>query len=450
MTSLLSQARALLDRSALERLHPMPQNDLTIRVPLVRSREGKLREHLTTVNQNPADNPLLPLSVHENLHFVRFLIMEGPDPQTYGTSLVFMANVDGPVELFLERLVTQSPEGLDTIFEACQGYPPKRKRNSATRMAFLQRQRIPSQAYYINTIGRDAKQIRQEDELYQALQGFIDDVDPAAFTSAQQLREAVIEFVVTNPELAWALAARAEPGPIWRAWENLRFAALAAFGVLIVAWGWPVLLACLVALRIRESRDPEFTHRPPLSRLNQLRASEDVSAHNPFAAVGYVKPGKLRLLTAKALLASAQVALRHVFNRGDLAGVPLLGLDGVDTIHFARWTLLDDDRRLLFTSNYDGSLESYMVDFIDKVAWGLNLIFSNGVGYPRTRWLVFGGARKEQRFKDYLGLHQLENAAWYTPYPHLTAVNMANNAAVRDGLRGRMSEGEAQAWLRRF
>ena len=29
---------------------------------------------------------------------------------------------------------------------------------------------------------------------------------------------------------------------------------------------------------------------------------------------------------------------------------------------------LDDKQRLIFISNYDGSLESYMDDFIDKVA----------------------------------------------------------------------------------
>ena len=43
-----------------------------------------------------------------------------------------------------------------------------------------------------------------------------------------------------------------------------------------------------------------------------------------------------------------------------------------------------------------------MDDFIDKVAWGLNLVFCNGVGYPRTSWLVRGGARDELAFKDYL------------------------------------------------
>ena len=69
-------------------------------------------------------------------------------------------------------------------------------------------------------------------------------------------------------------------------------------------------------------------------------------------------------------------------------------LAGVKTIHFARWTFIDDRRRMLFTSNYDGSLENYMDDFIDKIAWSLNAAFSNGVGYPRTRWLIGGGRQR--------------------------------------------------------
>ena len=69
-------------------------------------------------------------------------------------------------------------------------------------------------------------------------------------------------------------------------------------------------------------------------------------------------------------------AARHVYRRGYLTRV--------QTIHFARWVLLDDNKRMFFASNYDGSLDSYMDDFINKVAWGINLVFSNGVGFPRT------------------------------------------------------------------
>ena len=105
---------------------------------------------------------------------------------------------------------------------------------------------------------------------------------------------------------------------------------------------------------------------------------------------------------------------------------------------------------MLFASNYDGSLESYMVDFIDLVWWGLNLVFTNGYGYPRTRWLIFEGARDEQAFKNYIRNHQLHSQLWYSAYPQLTAVNIANNAAIRAGMSGEMSEQAAARWLQRF
>ena len=443
----------LIDRTKdlLERLQNLPQNALTIRIPVSETKEASLRKVLAKINKDPANNPILPFSVFREVHFARFLLLEGPDhPDIYATTLVFIVNVDGPSADFIDEMIKQMPGGIDLVLENCLAYPAKSKRTQDARKRYLMSHSIRSQTTYTNTVGRTARSILQEDQLHDALQLFLNDLDPASFRSASALRQAIIEFVTHHPEVSWALATRVQPSFLWRSLENIRFAALSALGLLILLWGWPLLLAWAVTLRLREFEDQEDTHRPPLSRLNQLRSSEDIAAHNPFAAVGYLKDGPLRQLTARSLLAAAQVVLRHVFNKGNLAGIPLLGLDGVDTIHFAQWTMLDKDKRLLFTSNYDGSLESYMVDFIDKVAWGLNLIFSNGKGYPRTRWIVHEGARNEQRFKDYLGNHQIENQVWFSAYPHLTAVNIANNEAIRDGLRGRMSESQAQAWLNRL
>jgi hypothetical protein len=103
----------------------------------------------------------------------------------------------------------------------------------------------------------------------------------------------------------------------------------------------------------------------------------------------------------------------------------------VNTIHFASWTFLDDKRRLLFVSNYDGSREAYNDDFINKVAFGLNLSFSNGLGYPRTDWLIVGGAWHEQDFKWYLFHHQIPTQVWYSAFPGLTTYDMARNARLR-------------------
>ena len=203
------------------------------------------------------------------------------------------------------------------------------------------------------------------------------------------------------------------------------------------------LVVWAVALRIHERRDvPEHDPPPAPERLELLTAMEDHVVQNPFTAVGFVKPGLFRLWTLRAVLAAVSYGIRHVFNHGKLSGIR--------TIHFARWVFIDERRRLFFASNYDGSMESYMDDFIDKVAWGLNAVFSNGQGYPRTNWLVRDGAKDEQAFKNYLRAHQVLTPVWYSATPGLTAVNVENNAAIRAGLYGDMTPEETAAWLRRL
>jgi hypothetical protein len=184
------------------------------------------------------------------------------------------------------------------------------------------------------------------------------------------------------------------------------------------------------------------TPPPDPSHVDRLARAEGHLVQNQFSAVGFVKPGWLRRMTVSTVLWAVNLSSRHVFNHGNLAGIR--------TIHFARWIFLDGKRRVMFASNYDGSLESYMDDFIDKVAWGLNAAFSNGRGYPRTRWLVFGGARDEPAFKNFLRNHQIPTQIWYSAYGDLTAVNAAGNAAIRDGLHGSMTDQQLDEWVARL
>jgi hypothetical protein len=119
----------------------------------------------------------------------------------------------------------------------------------------------------------------------------------------------------------------------------------------------------------------------------------------------------------------------------------------VKTIHFARWLFLNDRRQVLFASNYDGSLESYMDDFIDKISWGLNLVFTNGIGYPRTRWLIKDGCRDELAFKDYLRLHQVRTLVWYPAYGRLSTQNVAANERLRRGLHSDLKGDREREWV---
>jgi hypothetical protein len=86
----------------------------------------------------------------------------------------------------------------------------------------------------------------------------------------------------------------------------------------------------------------------------------------------------------------------------------------IGTIHFARWVLIDDDTRLLFTSNFDGSWEEYIDAFVDEAPDGFDAIWSNCEGYPD------GGCRDRAAFKAYIGRHSFPATLYYSAYPDAT------------------------------
>jgi hypothetical protein len=231
------------------------------------------------------------------------------------------------------------------------------------------------------------------------------------------------------------------PTPLgWRLRNAIHLVGVPLVGLVLL----PLILLCLplfaVMLRRHEKNDAEFCPRPYAGAVRAMQELEDHDPSNSFTALGPVKPGRFRRALVTLLLLLIDYACRHVFGRGHLGRVR--------TIHFAHWVFLDDKTRVLFLSNYDGSHESYMDDFINKVAWGLNLIFSNGLGWPRTRWLLFEGARRELPFKYYQRGHQLPTQVWYKAYPGLTLTDISRNQRIREGLRdGEVSDAQAVAWL---
>jgi hypothetical protein len=233
-------------------------------------------------------------------------------------------------------------------------------------------------------------------------------------------------------------------------------AALVIAAVLVIkillgtAYPFPVALLSLllvagailfaVVLRVHEEVEPELVSKPSDEHAALLAAQEDYDVANQFSIMGSVKPSAFRRWLVRGVLWGVDGIARHVYNRGNLARIR--------SIHFARWIFLDGHRRGLFASNYDGSLESYNDDFINKAGFGLNLAFGGGLAYPRTKWLIFGGAKDEQKFKYTLRRLQVPTQVWYNAYPGLTVYDLARNARVREGVeRATMSDAEIRAWL---
>jgi hypothetical protein len=406
--------------------------------------EGHARELSRTLTDLGAD-PKLPFDELPGLHFARMFVLDETRDLAGGTipaQLVFLSDVDSPAGPYLPAFVEAFGDIVDDVFGHCAGYPAAAHDRTA-RLDYLKSHQVGAAAAYVNTVGRALDQVRGEMALRDAIEDFLDRSPGLLAATPAEVRAAIRDFVFSEPSLAWARRPAERPELWWRMKELLH----AIVGPVVLLMLLPLVLIGLivwaVALRIHERRDvPEHDPPPTPDRLELLTAMEDHVVQNPFTAVGFVKPGLFRRWTLVAVLAAVSYGIRHVFNHGRLSGIR--------TIHFARWVFIDGRRRLFFASNYDGSMESYMDDFIDKVAWGLNAVFSNGQGYPRTNWLVRDGAKDEQAFKNYLRAHQILTPVWYSAYPGLTAVNVENNAAIRAGLYGDMTPEEAAAWLRRL
>jgi hypothetical protein len=125
-------------------------------------------------------------------------------------------------------------------------------------------------------------------------------------------------------------------------------------------------------------------------------------------------------------------------------------LSGITSIHFARWVVIDGGKKLLFLSNYDGSWENYLDDFIDRASNGLTAIWSNTTGFPRTSYLIYGGAQDELLFKTLTRRSQVLSLVWYSAYPDLSVQNVQANAAIREGLFATMTADEERSWLKNF
>lgn len=418
--------------------------------PITPGRAAGLKELLATMNIRPGlcdpSNELLPFALFERLHFSRFVIVDDPtlgDLAGYGLQrptlpiyLVFMGDCDGEAHAFLVELAERAAPGLGRIFACCDGFA------AAGNLAqWLIAHDAPVAARYVNWIGRTVQQVREERALQRALAQRVARDPFAPEADALALRRELCDFVAAERRAGRLVLTPPESTPLAWQWHNLAHALGVPLAGLL-ALPFLLLLSPLLVylLRSRETSDPDTGQRPPAAALLQLQMLEDHDVTNQFSATGAVKPGLFRRLTVSAALALLDYACRHIYHRGYLTRV--------QTIHFAHWAFLDDKTRLLFASNYDGSLESYMDDFINKVAWGLNLVFSNGVDYPRTDWLVKGGARREQRFKAYLRRHELPTEVWYKAYPGLTVVDLLRNARIRRGLeQPRMSERAAREWL---
>jgi hypothetical protein len=428
-----------------------PQDHFMVVAPVAAGKEPALRALLAAMNSAPgiADprNALVPFGAFEQLHFARLVVLDdalqvdmkvyGVEPARLPTVLVFIGDCDGAADDALADLAKRAGPGLARIFGHCEGFA-----DGTDVLAWLRARDRRAAASFVNWVGRSVRQVREESALQRALSARVPRQALATPADVQRVRGELVDYVAAEVRAGRLALTPPERTPL--DWQLRKLAHLIAVPlVTIAALPFLIVLAPFLVWRLRnlETSDPEVCPRPRAADLEALIELEDRDTTNQYTALGAVKPGRFRRWLLTVLLAFTEYACRHVYTRGFLARV--------QTIHFAHWFFFDDKTRVVFVSNYDGSHQGYMDDFINKVGWGLNLLFSNGVGWPRTRWLVFGGSRIEQSFKYFQRRHQVPTQVWYKAYPGLALVEMKRNHRIREGLeRPAMSDADALAWLR--
>lgn len=421
----------------------MKQTILTFIAKVNPARISDLKALLEGMAKDVEGNAIVPFPKLRLLHFASLVVIEDPD-HVYDPYLVFENNFDGPLEPYLEDLYAQASEGLHKIYGCCTDYLVRSATDKAQLISYLRARVVHPNAYHIGNVGRSVERTHQEDALRNGIEDFLDGVVAKGNVgSPASIRQKVQAFVQSQPLFAWAAKVELRQTAIERfmPWFNIVIAAL----LLVV----PALIALpvwVIMLRWKETHEPPPNDLDPkdhVKNVKNLVRREDFPhiVQNQMCHITIVKPGVFRRVTLWGVLWLINL-LARTSNKGKLSDIP--------SIHFAHWALIDQGRRLLFFSNFDGSWENYLDDFIDKASNGLTAIWSNTVDYPKTRFLIRDGSRDGSRFKAWARDKQVYTNVWYSAYKQLTVQTVDNNSSIREDLFTSLDDSLTRKWLKRF
>lgn len=379
-------------------------------------------------------------------HFARFVIVDDPTPtsgERLPALLAWECNHDGTIDDYLAAVAQQAPH-LDRVFACCEGYPPGGSRDFDSWVLWMREHAHRPMAFYTAYGDLSHQQVLNDRAVHEALREIIDADRPALVAMApRDLQRHLAQQLRTRyPHLD--ISAQSEGTMRWAFGKLVAVLTLLAF--------LPVALVLLgpwyVILRNKERADAATAG--PVHDPRNLWASEDHFTQNQLTHMVDIKPGWFRLATLWIVLTviNALAALWYV--HGELGGIV--------TIHFARWVFVPDQRpepevrrhRLLFFSNYDGSWENYLGEFIDRAAGALTAVWSNTVGFPAARALRQEGARDEEGFKRWTRDRQLPTQVWWTGISGSTVQNVRDDLWIRRRIERDLDEDEARAWLRKL
>jgi hypothetical protein len=406
---------------------------------------AELPKHSDELDTETRKQPDLPFERLTKVHFASLVMV--PDDRYGGAYLVFENNIDGTVDAYIEQLCDVAPVALHNIYSNCAGYEAGGGFDRGRMRGYLRAHVVRPSAGFVGNVGRDVGRIHAEHDLRTEIQRHLDELGDANALGATPA--AVYAQVRTHvaTRFPWALEPQGRLSAREMFKRRLAVWALAWLALVTLPVLIPLIVLFLIVLRIHELRDRSEIPPPDPGQMAIVTAREDNILQNHFASIVDVKPGAFRRFTLWLVLFLASRAAALSVNGT---------LSNLNNIHFAHWVLIDGGRRMLFLTNYDGSWENYLDDFIDKASVGLTAIWSNTklrgplLNFPATWFLVNGGARDERNFKNIARESQLLSNVWYSAYRDITVPRADLNSAIRDGLAAPPQGTAIGDWLQRL
>lgn len=363
------------------------------------------------------------------LHFASISIYDDPED---GWSLLFEHNIDGEIHDHLLNM-TDVAENLDggvfllDLYGHCQGFDGQSL--DVLRKYMGERVIMPAVGF-ISAVNMTRDQIRLDAQVYEV----VDNTLGAAGVPqpVADVQAAVLKALDTNAETRDQWYGMDDPGMGLSFWGKIK----AVLALILHILGFLVLAVWNL---IPERTAPQDKAHPDPDLRRSLELGEDFIPTNHMLSVVYLHSDLGRQMAKRMAFGMLYNLVTLVFRKGFLCEI--------NTIHFAHWAFTNNNRRLIFVNNYDGSWRSYLDDFTLKASNGLNLAWAHSMGFPKTWIMLFGGASKGPEFIDYARRSMVPTLVWYSAYPSVSVTNIGRNRQLRAALKKARDGSNDTSWL---
>jgi len=414
------------------------QNTCTIITRIKPENLDPLEALLASIGSDPGAEQYLRLRDIASLHMAGIAV--AARDSRFPPILIFESNFDGPADDYFRELVAHARAGLDAIYSKCEGYPSGASRTDAAIIAYLKAHNAPAAAVFVGLPGQTVGSVKNAIAVRKEINRFLDAELAAGATrkmSARQIRDRIMQHLQGASPISPEIPPVTFSAFRWVALRNTIVIAL--IGIVLLPVLLPMVLIWLLMVRYREIREENASAKPDPPTDERTYAVEDRSVQFHLATIGVIKENPVRRYTIRAVLALVGVMWRHILVRG--------GFGGIYTLHFAHAVIIDEGRRILLLTCYDGSALEYLGNFTDIAGAYINAAYGSVEHYPACKWLLAGGASGLQGFMGWSRQHLQYTPVFYSAYPGETMLNLMKDLELRDHLYSARSESEAERLL---